>query len=49
MLVSDRRFRILTPVDDFTRDCLDIVADTSLTRPWTVRELNAHRQMLGSD
>jgi putative transposase len=32
-LVSGRRFRILTVVDDFTRECLDLVVDTSLTGP----------------
>ena len=30
-LVSGRRFRILTLVDDFTRKCLGLVVDTSLT------------------
>ncbi len=30
-LVSGRRFRILTLVDDFTRECLGMVVDTSLT------------------
>ena len=30
-LVSGRRFRILTLVDDFTRECLALVVDTSLT------------------
>ena len=30
-LVSSRRFRILTLVDDFTRKCLGLVVDTSLT------------------
>ena len=30
-LVSGRRFRILTLVDDFTRECLGLVAHTSLT------------------
>ena len=29
-LVSGRRFRILTLVDNFTRECLGLVADTSL-------------------
>jgi putative transposase len=38
-LVSGRRFRILTVVDDFTRECLGLVADTSLTAPRVVREL----------
>ena len=28
-LVSGRRFRILTLVDDFTRECLTLVVDTS--------------------
>jgi putative transposase len=30
-LVSGRRFRILTLVDDFTRECLGLAVDTSLT------------------
>jgi putative transposase len=36
-----RRFRILTIVDDFTRECLALVADTSLPGLRVVRELNA--------
>ena len=39
-LVNGRRFRILTLVDDFTRECLGLVADTSLTGPRVVRELD---------
>jgi transposase-like protein len=39
-LVSGRRFRILTVVDDFTRECLGLVADSSLTAPRVVRELS---------
>lgn len=39
-LASGRRFRILTVVDDFTRECLGLVADTSLTAPRVVRELS---------
>jgi putative transposase len=39
-LVSGRRFRIRTVVDDFTRECLGLVADTSLTAPRVIRELN---------
>jgi putative transposase len=39
-LVSGRRFRILTLVDDFTRECLTLVADTSLTSLRVVRELD---------
>src|SRR5215831_3391062 len=38
-LVSGRRFRILTLVDDFTRECLGLVAHTSLTALRVVREL----------
>jgi putative transposase len=39
-LVSGRRFRILAVVDDFTRECLGLVVDASLTGPRVVRELN---------
>jgi putative transposase len=39
-LVSGRRFRILTLVDDCTRECLGLVVDTSLTGPRVVRELD---------
>ena len=39
-LVSGRRFRILTMVDDFTRECLGLMADTSLTGERVVRELD---------
>ena len=39
-LVSGRRFRILTLVDDFTRECLGLVVDTSLTGQRVVRELD---------
>ena len=35
-----RRFRILTVVDDFTRECLALVADTSLSGARVVRELD---------
>ena len=38
-LVSGRRFRILTLVDDFTRECLGLVVDTSPRSPACVREL----------
>jgi putative transposase len=34
-----RRFRILTLVDGFTRECLGLVVDTSLTALRVVREL----------
>jgi putative transposase len=36
-----RRFRILAVVDDFTRECLALVADTSLGGQRVVRELEA--------
>jgi len=36
-----RRFRILTVVDDFTRECLCLVPDTSLSGLRVVRELDA--------
>lgn len=38
---DSRRFRILTVVDDFTRECLALVADTSLSGVRTARELDA--------
>ena len=36
-----RRFRILAIVDDFTRECLALVADTSLSGLRVARELDA--------
>jgi putative transposase len=36
-----RRFRILAMVDDFTRECLTLVADTSLSGARVARELDA--------
>ena len=36
-----RRFRILAVVDDFTRECLTLVADTSLSGLRVARELEA--------
>lgn len=36
-----RRFRMLTVVDDHTRECLALVADTSLSGGRVVRELDA--------
>ena len=38
-LVCGRRFRILCMVDDFTRECLALVADTSLSGARVAREL----------
>ena len=49
-LVSGRRFRILTLVDDFTRECLRPGgSDTSLTAPaWSPRELDRDRRTTAS-
>jgi len=38
---DSRRFRILCIVDDFTRECLGLIADTSLSGARVARELNA--------
>jgi putative transposase len=40
-LADGRRFRILVVMDDFTRECLTLVADTSLSGRRVVRELDA--------
>ena len=40
-LTDGRRFRILVVVDDFTRECLCLVADTSLPGKRVARELDA--------
>ena len=40
-LSDGRRFRILAVVDDFTRECLCLVADTSLSGVRVARELDA--------
>ena len=39
-LTDGRRFRVLTVVDDRTRDCLALVADTSLSGVRVARELD---------
>lgn len=39
-LTDGRRFRILAVVDDFTRECLCLIADTSLSGARVVRELD---------
>jgi putative transposase len=39
-LSDSRRFRILAVVDDFTRECLTLVADTSLSGMRVARELD---------
>jgi putative transposase len=40
-LDDGRRFRILAVVDDFSRECLALVADTSLSGVRVARELDA--------
>ena len=40
-LVDGRRFRILSVVDDYTRESLCLVADTSLSGSRVIRELEA--------
>jgi putative transposase len=40
-LTDGRRFRVLAVVDDFSRECLALVADNSLSGPRVVRELDA--------
>ena len=42
-----RRFRILAVVDDFTREFLTLVADTSLSGARVTRELEAVMAMRG--
>jgi putative transposase len=54
-MTDGRRFRILTIVDDFTRECLILVADTSLPGLRVARELDVGDRdprrpaMIGSD
>ncbi|VDC48598.1 hypothetical protein BREV_BREV_03196 [Brevundimonas mediterranea] len=40
-MTDGRRFRILTVIDNFTRECLALVADTSLSGARVARELDA--------
>jgi putative transposase len=40
-LADGRRFRVLAIVDDFTRECLALIADTSLSGARVARELDA--------
>jgi putative transposase len=47
MMTDGRRFRIFAVVDDFTRECLCLAADTSLPGVRVVRELNAVIAMRG--
>jgi putative transposase len=48
-LTDGRRFRILAIIDDLTRECLCLVADTSLSGVRDARELFApahHRELI---
>jgi putative transposase len=40
-LIDGRRFRVFAVVDDFTRECLGLIVDTSLSGVRVARELNA--------
>ncbi len=40
-LTDGRRFRVLAVVDDFTRECLTLVEETSLSGTRVLRELDA--------
>ena len=46
-LSSGRRFRVLAVVDDFTRECLGLVADTSLSGLRVGRELDRIAELRG--
>jgi len=47
MLVDGRRFRVLVVVDDFTRACLALVVDTSLSGTRVARELDTIAEARG--
>src|SRR2546430_16444776 len=42
-----RRFRILAVIDDFTRECLGLIADTSISGLRVARELAALVRLYG--
>ena len=44
VLADGRRFRVLVVVDDFTRECLALVVDTSLSGRRVVRRTQSHRR-----
>ena len=46
-LVDGRRFRVLVVVDDFTRECLALVTDMSLSGQHVVRELDRIVELRG--
>jgi transposase InsO family protein len=41
VLADGRRFRVLVIVDDFTRECMALVVDTSISGRRVARELDA--------
>jgi len=45
--VDGRRFRVLAVVDDFSRECLALIPDTSLSEKRLTRELDAAIQTRG--
>ncbi len=47
VFTDGRKFRILAVIDDFSRECLSLVADTSLSGMRTARELNKLIQQRG--
>lgn len=47
VFTDGRKFRILAVIDDFSRECLALVADTSLSGMRTARELNKLIQQRG--
>ena len=47
-LANSRRFRILTVVDDFSRECLALVVDNSLSGIRVARELDQVAEMRGA-
>lgn len=48
VLADGRRFRVLVVVDDFTRECLALVVDTSLSGRRVVRELDRIVELRGA-
>lgn len=47
VLADGRRFRVLVVVDDFTRECLAVVVDTSLSGRRVARELDRLAELRG--
>ena len=47
--IDGRRFRVLVVVDDFTRECLALVLDTSISGKRVARELDCSRRTAAQD